>query len=85
MTLLAIQQFEEAGTFSNTTAIPALGVRNTATVEWADIFDDLGPLAFVNGTTGNGENAANYTTNTILYADFSAVNAGQQYNDYFIY
>jgi len=41
----------------------------------------LGPLAFVNGTTGDGQNVANYTTNTILYADFSAVNAGQQYND----
>jgi hypothetical protein len=73
----AIQNFEEAGTFSGAKTLP---VRTVATTEWADVFDDLS-IDSVAGFNEDGVTSSDYDTGEIIYADFTAVTAGSDWND----
>jgi hypothetical protein len=73
----AVQNFNEAGTFSGNKTLPE---RTTATTEWADVFSDLS-ITTIAGLEADGTTASDYVTNKIIYADFSAVTAGSDWND----
>ena len=72
----AVQNFDEAGTFASDT----LPERTTPTTEWFDVFTDLG-ITSVTGFKADGITASDYVTGEIIYADFSAVTAGNDWND----
>jgi len=75
-----VQNFHEAGTFSKASELGTLPERTSATTEWADVFDDLG-ITSVAGYNHDGTAAEDYNSNTIIYADFSATTAGNNWND----
>ena len=74
-----IQNFDEAGTFSPVLA-DLVGSGGTTT-EWADIFADIGAGVVSISGLDNAGASADYVTGKTIYADFSAVTAGDAFND----